>query len=60
LRAALTTAAAYAQIKQVLARLNPEDKVAYYDVKDPVCDIIIDAVERWAAETSYVPGPSDQ
>jgi hypothetical protein len=32
---------------------------AYYDVKDPVCDIIIAAAELWAVETSYTPGPSD-
>ncbi len=32
---------------------------AYYEVKDPVCDIIIDAAERWATATEYAPGPSD-
>jgi GrpB-like predicted nucleotidyltransferase (UPF0157 family) len=60
LRAAPTTAGAYAQIKEALARLHPDDQDAYYDVKDPVCDIIIDAAERWAAVTGYVPGPSDR
>ncbi len=59
LRAAPTTAAAYGQVKAALARLHPDDQAAYYHVKDPVCDIIIDAAERWAAETGYVPGPSD-
>ena len=60
LRAAPTTAAAYGQIKEALARLHPEDEGAYYDVKDPVCDFIADAAERWAAATGYVPGPSDR
>ncbi len=60
LRAAPATAAGYAQVKVALARLHPEDQDVYYDVKDPVCDIIIDAAERWAAATGYVPGPSDR
>ncbi len=60
LRAAPATAAAYARVKEALARLHPDDQDAYYDVKDPVCDIIIDAAERWAAATGYVPGPSDR
>jgi GrpB-like predicted nucleotidyltransferase (UPF0157 family) len=60
LRATPTTAAAYARVKDALARLHPEDQDAYYDVKDPVCDIIIDAAERWAADTGYVQGPSDR
>jgi GrpB-like predicted nucleotidyltransferase (UPF0157 family) len=59
LRAAPTTTAAYARVKEALARLHPEDADAYYDVKDPVCDLIIDAAERWASQTGYVPGPSD-
>ena len=50
---------AYQQIKEALARLHPDDVDAYYDVKDPVCDIVMAAAERWAAQTSYVPGPSD-
>lgn len=50
---------AYGQIKEALARLHPDDLDAYYDVKDPVCDIIMAAAERWAGETSYMPGPSD-
>lgn len=50
---------AYQQIKEALARLHPDDVDAYYDVKDPVCDIVLAAAERWAAQTAYVPGPSD-
>ncbi len=60
LRAVPTAAVAYARVKEALARLHPEDRDAYYDVKDPVCDVIIDAAERWAAATGYAPGPSDR
>jgi GrpB-like predicted nucleotidyltransferase (UPF0157 family) len=59
LRADPSAAGAYRQIKEALARLHPDDSNAYYDVKDPVCDIIIAAAERWAVETRYRPGPSD-
>jgi GrpB-like predicted nucleotidyltransferase (UPF0157 family) len=59
LRAAPASAAAYAQIKEALARRRPEDQDAYYEVKDPVCDIIIDAAERWAVATGYAPGRPD-
>ena len=47
------------QIKEALARLHPDDVEAYYDVKDPVCDIIAAAAEWWAVATGYTPGPSD-
>jgi GrpB-like predicted nucleotidyltransferase (UPF0157 family) len=59
LRSDPRVAGAYKQVKEVLAQLHPEDLDAYYDVKDPVCDIIMAAAERWAIETSYAPGPSD-
>ena len=59
LRAAPSTAAAYARVKEALALLTPMDIHGYYEVKDPVCDIIIDAAERWAAASDYAPGPSD-
>ena len=57
LRANAAVAAAYRQVKEALARLHPDDTDAYYDVKDPVCDLIIDSAERWARETRYVPRP---
>jgi GrpB-like predicted nucleotidyltransferase (UPF0157 family) len=59
LRADPGVTGAYQQIKEALARLHPDDMDAYYDIKDPVCDIIMAAAERWASEISYVPGPSD-
>ncbi|HET8840740.1 MAG TPA: GrpB family protein [Ktedonobacteraceae bacterium] len=50
---------AYQQIKEALARLHPSDIDAYYDVKDPVCDIIMATAERWATAINYVPGARD-
>lgn len=59
LRADPGATGAYRQIKEALARLHPNDAEAYYDVKDPVCDLIMAAAERWATATGYAPGPSD-
>jgi GrpB-like predicted nucleotidyltransferase (UPF0157 family) len=59
LRASPQAAGAYGLVKMALARLHPDDEDAYYDVKDPVCDIVMDAAERWAEATGYAPGPSD-
>jgi len=59
LRADPDVTRSYAMIKEGLARLHPEDFDGYYEVKDPVCDIIIAAAERWAGETNYTPGSTD-
>ena len=59
LRAHPVAAGAYAQIKLQLARYGPEDWDHYYDIKDPVCDVIIAAAEDWARATGWAPGPSD-
>lgn len=56
LRQSSAAAAAYAQVKLALARLHPDDVDAYYDVKDPVCDLIMAAAERWADEVGWVVG----
>lgn len=45
--------AAYAQIKINLSRRHPDDVEFYYDIKDPICDIIIDAAEEWARVTNW-------
>ncbi len=55
LRSSAAAAGAYAQVKVALARLHPDDVDAYYAVKDPVCDLIIDAAERWAADVGWSP-----
>lgn len=55
LRHSTAAAAAYAEVKLSLARLHPDDVTAYYDVKDPVCDLIMDAAQRWAADVEWSP-----
>jgi GrpB-like predicted nucleotidyltransferase (UPF0157 family) len=55
LRAHPAAAAAYASVKQALARHEPEDLNLYYDVKDPVCDIVIAGAENWATATGWKP-----
>ena len=59
LRAHPATALAYAQVKQALVTHKMDDQDAYYDVKDPVCDIIMGGAEAWASSTGWEPGPSD-
>jgi GrpB-like predicted nucleotidyltransferase (UPF0157 family) len=53
LRTHPAAAAAYGQIKCNLARLFPDDAEAYYDVKDPVFDLIMAAAEEWAAASEW-------
>jgi GrpB-like predicted nucleotidyltransferase (UPF0157 family) len=59
LRANPDAAETYRQIKVALARLHPDDIEAYYDIKDPACDLIMQAATRWVRESGYVPGPTD-
>jgi GrpB-like predicted nucleotidyltransferase (UPF0157 family) len=42
-------------IKRQLARYHPEDAEAYYDIKDPVYDLIWEAAKDWAAATDWQP-----
>ncbi len=53
LRAHPLAAAAYAQVKVALARHGPADWDLYYDVKDPVCDIIMAGAEDWVAAAGW-------
>ncbi len=53
LRAHPMAAAAYGQVKMALAEHGPTDWDLYYDVKDPVCDIIMAGAEDWAAATLW-------
>jgi GrpB-like predicted nucleotidyltransferase (UPF0157 family) len=46
-------ALAYAQVKVALAQNDSYDWELYYDVKDPVCDIIMAGAEDWAAQTGW-------
>lgn len=54
LRAHPDAAAAYGQLKRRLAALC-DDTGSYADAKDPVCDLIMQAAERWADETAWSP-----
>ena len=59
LRAHPASTRAYEQVKKALARLHPFDIDAYLDVKDPACDLIMEAAEAWAAASQWQVGPSD-
>ena len=48
LRTHRSATGAYASIKQRLVTWFPEDEDAYYEMKDPVCDIVIAAALDWA------------
>ena len=61
LRAFPAVAQAYGQVKEAIVKYHPEpDMEAYYDIKDPVCDIIHSGAEQWAIATNWQPGPSDR
>lgn len=45
--------AGYAEVKRQLARYHPDDWDAYYDVKDPVCDIVMAGAQDWAIATGW-------
>jgi GrpB-like predicted nucleotidyltransferase (UPF0157 family) len=59
LRSHPMVAEAYRRVKSALALYHPDNMDAYYDVKDPVCDIIIGGAEEWARITDWEQGPSD-
>jgi GrpB-like predicted nucleotidyltransferase (UPF0157 family) len=59
LRAVPMVAQAYGIVKKEIAKHHPEDIEAYYDIKDPVCDIIIGGAEEWAKLTNWSQGESD-
>lgn len=56
LRADPDAATAYARAKVGLAALAP-DPAAYAEAKDPVCDLVILAAERWARSVGWSPPP---
>jgi GrpB-like predicted nucleotidyltransferase (UPF0157 family) len=59
LRAHHLAAAAYGEIKTQLARQVFDDADAYYEVKDPVFDLIMAAARGWAESTNWELGDSD-
>lgn len=48
LRAHPQSARAIELIKREIARHHPDDIEAYYDIKDPVYDLVWDAAQEWA------------
>jgi hypothetical protein len=53
LRAHSLAAAACAQVKQALAQHGPFDWDRSYDVKDPVCALLMAGAEDWAAAMGW-------
>jgi GrpB-like predicted nucleotidyltransferase (UPF0157 family) len=48
-------ARAYGDVKVALARIVADDVTAYYDVKDPVFDILMTGGNAWAERTQWKP-----
>ena len=42
-------------IKRAIAKYHADDVEAYYDIKDPVYDLIWDAAQEWARATDWHP-----
>ena len=59
LRASPATRDNYALLKRELARLHSDDIDAYYAIKDPLCDLILDAAEHWASASGWALPPTD-
>jgi GrpB-like predicted nucleotidyltransferase (UPF0157 family) len=56
LRAHPNAAKTIEKIKRELAKHHREDVEAYYDIKDPVYDLIWDAAQDWSRQTGWQPG----
>lgn len=50
LRAHPNSAAIVERIKRALAHYHPDDEEAYYDIKDPVYDLIWEAAKEWSIQ----------
>ena len=55
LRAHPNSAKSIELIKHEIARRHPNDLETYYDIKDPVYDLIWDAAQEWARYTNWKP-----
>jgi GrpB-like predicted nucleotidyltransferase (UPF0157 family) len=53
LRAHPNSARSIELIKREIAKRHAEDEDAYYDIKDPVYDLIWDAAQEWARHTEW-------
>jgi GrpB-like predicted nucleotidyltransferase (UPF0157 family) len=56
LRAHPNSARSIERIKRELAKRHGDDLDAYYDIKDPVYDLIWEAAKDWAKATGWQPG----
>lgn len=59
LRHNTAAAKAYEEVKRNLAKHFPHDMAAYYDVKDPVFDVLMAGAEIWSAVEDWQPNSSD-
>ncbi|WP_404405609.1 GrpB family protein [Pelagibacterium halotolerans] len=59
LRSHKVAADAYALIKRRLAERFATDVDAYYDIKDPVFDIIVEGANEWAMRIGWTEPPGD-
>lgn len=59
LRADPFAAGSYAALKRALAAAMPDDWDAYYNLKDPACDLIFAGAEQWAIRIGWTMSPSD-
>ena len=59
LRTHKMAADSYAEIKKQLARYFPENSTAYYDIKDPVFDVIMAGANEWADKIDWQIPASD-
>jgi len=55
LRAHSNSARATEQIKREIVKRHADDVEAYYDIKDPVYDLIWDAAQEWSKQTHWQP-----
>ena len=59
LRAHPHAAAAYGEIKRQLAGYFPDDHNAYYAIKDPTFDVMMEGANIWAKTINWQPPPRD-
>jgi len=53
LRAHESAAMAYASVKMAITRYHADSIDAYCEIKDPVCDIIMENAEEWARGSGW-------
>ena len=56
LRAHPNSARSIERIKREVAKRHADDEEAYYDIKDPVYDLIWEAALEWSRQTGWKPG----